>query len=58
MMTGAGSADAQDADMRHNRLESTAGSRPNRKLMLQLICFPKKPLYVHHLPVLDLLGLV
>jgi hypothetical protein len=43
---------------RHNWLTSTGPSSiPNRKLMLRMLCFPKKPLYAHHLPVLDLLAL-
>jgi hypothetical protein len=58
MMTGARPADAKDAAARrYNRPELTAGPRPNRKLMLRMLCFPKKPLYSHHLPVLDLLSL-
>jgi hypothetical protein len=30
---------------------------PNRKLMLGMVCFPKKPLYAHHLPILRVLRL-
>jgi hypothetical protein len=47
----------------HRQAPETVSSRvngrtpPNWKLMLVMVCFPKKPLYAHHLPGLRMLGL-
>jgi hypothetical protein len=37
--------------------EAVANIPPNWKLMLGMVCFPKKPLYAHHLPNLLVLRL-
>jgi hypothetical protein len=37
--------------------KTAADIPPNRKLMLGMVCFPKKPLYAHHLPNLRVLRL-